>query len=361
MGRFSRAIIGLLSTGIFLFTGNADAEAEPNDFAAWKQYAKSGTPMYYYCANPWVGDKEGRILQDKNVTRIYYDIFKANSSLFKFAKAGDPAEWYYLNPDIYIQDTSANPDHPVGQCIGGLATIVISSYDMMTAVFPNEYRTSGYSTHRIIDNMWKGKTKRRSLDAGNIYTTSTLANSIAHEMGHNRLKHMGRDETDERQADIIGMELLERTQWYSPTAHNYDLYGFKGYSDDKHPSDAEREKMKLDYIRNKTNGRVFIDKDNEVLYVDGHSYDFLDKNALTPSRYERTIQALGNIAYLYSKGISVYQNGYFQTGDQLFHNGSKQSYIVVKRDKIGLPPKIVDAYDNGTDDWFLLLIHGLDN
>lgn len=347
MKKFSK-IVGLFTVGMmFLGGGHADAKIYGNDFAVWKQYANNGTPMEYYCANPWDGDKKGRVLQDKNVTRIYNDIFKANRSLFNFAKAGDPADLYYLNPDIYVQDTSANPNHPVGQCIGELATIVISSYDMMTAVYPYENRISGSSTHGIIDGLWKGTIKSRTLDAGNIYTTSTLANSIAHEMGHNRLKHMGRDETNERQADIIGMDLLANTQWYSPTAHNFDLYGFKSYGDDNHPSDAEREQMKLDYIREKTNGRVIVDKANQKIWIDGLSFPFLEKNTFTSSRYERTIQAMGNIAYLYSRGIKLSENVFSQTGGQLFHNGSNQSYLLVKRDKIGLPPKIVDVEDNG--------------
>lgn len=90
-------------------------------------------------------------------------------------------------------------------------------------------------------------------------------------------------------------------------------------------------KLQMSYDLNK--GAVPIHIDAELV---------LPANKYTYNSFERTLNVGGTLAYLYSLGIPLQKNMYVATGRQLFGNGSSDRYIMVKRDKVGLPPKLVD-------------------
>lgn len=197
----------------------------------------------------------------------------------------------------------------------------------------------------------------------NIYNNSTIAKTIAHEFGHfiNNDARTGATKKSstsikcEYAADEMAMVLLGNVPEYSAgsridvdlsmTGNGYDPA--LGYQ--THPSDQDRAKAELSYIKKISGGRVVLDRDCH-LTVDGKL--FMGTGYLPDSEdgesLERTVYLAGQIATCIQKGIWKRANAAHASESIFFNNGrnDKTTLVMCKDSTLnGDPLKIFGTFD----------------
>ena len=205
--------------------------------------------------------------------------------------------------------------------------------------------------------------KMRENTERNIYNNSTIAKTLAHEFGHfiNNDARTGATKKSstsikcEYAADEMAMVLLGNVPEYSAGSEiDVDLESNgNGYDPalgyQTHPSEQDRAKAELAYIKKISGGRVVLDRDCH-LTVDGKL--FMGTGYLPDSEdgkgVERTVYLAGQIATCIQKGIWKRENIAHAAESYFFSDGrdNKTTLAVWSTSEYkGTPAKILGTFD----------------
>lgn len=156
-------LLGIMATSL----PQADAKLYMGykNFEVDSKYVNTGKTVSSICLPNEA--KGGVTSTDNNVTRIYTDIIKAN-----------PQELYKeLPPFPVIQDVFTDDSIEFNtSCYGGGST-VISSWDIMSSLIEDNGNTRTLATDQMKEKWYNPKLRKRHLERGNPYTTSSLAST----------------------------------------------------------------------------------------------------------------------------------------------------------------------------------------
>lgn len=188
--------------------------------------------------------------------------------------------------------------------------------------------------------------RRKNLEA-NVEVPSDIASVLAHELAHfankdTMLTGQSHKENirEELQADIDGMELMDKLPQYSPGSmaivHMKERWYDYGPNPD-YPSNYDATRNCLDYIEKMSGKRIVVDDygliaiDGKLFMNDGTIHGTLEEG----SRRERTIYLAGQIASCMKHGI-WHKIGFFATDANDFipsiERGTKTILLMIGKD-----------------------------